>query len=337
MAWEIQEGLMVVRRSHKQQQGVALLTVLLVVAIATVIGVSMASEQNYAIHRARNYLDQAQLNQYVLGGEELARQILYEDFEKQPGRDFFAESWNLQEEVYDFEEGELTLTITDLQSRFNVNALLSQQNPSLHQQRLRRLLASQSLPAELLDRLMDYIDSDQNRRALGAEDYEYLGLDLPYRTSGQPLVHLSELMLLLDINQEAYQLLAPYLAVLPPEVDQINVNTADSYLLLALGDGISTDAVESVIMAQQSEEGISTVEEFSSLMGTLPENQLNLQSLSVQSSFFQVEVTASFHGRVAYLTSVIYRNETDGSLAVIYREFGNRILPRATESEDLAS
>ena len=67
-------------RLDQRQGGVALISVLLIVVIATVLGVAMTREQNYAITRARLFLEQTRVHQYALGGEELARQILHADF-----------------------------------------------------------------------------------------------------------------------------------------------------------------------------------------------------------------------------------------------------------------
>ena len=68
------------RGSYPRQTGVALISVLLIVVIATVLGVAMTREQNHAITRARLALEQTRVHQYALGGEELARQILHTDF-----------------------------------------------------------------------------------------------------------------------------------------------------------------------------------------------------------------------------------------------------------------
>ena len=72
-----------IAQPHKAR-GVALISILLVVVIATVLGVKMTTEQHFSINRARNYFDQVKVHQYALGGEELARQILYKDFTDNP-------------------------------------------------------------------------------------------------------------------------------------------------------------------------------------------------------------------------------------------------------------
>ena len=55
--------------SRRGEGGVALVAVLLVVAIATVLSVSMITKQNLAAHKTLNHLEQSQAFQYALGGE----------------------------------------------------------------------------------------------------------------------------------------------------------------------------------------------------------------------------------------------------------------------------
>ena len=54
--------------NRRQQRGVALISVLLIVVVATVLGVAMSREQNYAITRARLFLEQSRVQQYAMGG-----------------------------------------------------------------------------------------------------------------------------------------------------------------------------------------------------------------------------------------------------------------------------
>ena len=58
------------KMNHKQS-GVALVTVLLVVAIATVMAVSMVQEQQGSIHITRGFLSRGQAGQYALGVRSL--------------------------------------------------------------------------------------------------------------------------------------------------------------------------------------------------------------------------------------------------------------------------
>ena len=68
--------------------GVALVSMLLLVALATVLASSIVQEQQLVIRAAGTHLDRGQAKQYALGGEELARQILYQDYLNAPEKDY---------------------------------------------------------------------------------------------------------------------------------------------------------------------------------------------------------------------------------------------------------
>ena len=61
------------------QRGIALLSALLVVALATVIAVTMIEKQQYKIRRLENIIFNQQAYYYSLAGEAWARSILYKD------------------------------------------------------------------------------------------------------------------------------------------------------------------------------------------------------------------------------------------------------------------
>ena len=65
---------------YRGQGGVALITVLLVFAIATVIAGSIVERNFMDVRRMERQLVYGQTWQYALAGEAFARQILYTDF-----------------------------------------------------------------------------------------------------------------------------------------------------------------------------------------------------------------------------------------------------------------
>jgi general secretion pathway protein K len=359
-------------RNFREQRGVALISILLVVVIATVLGVKMTTEQYFSIMRASNYFDQGKIRQYALGGEELARQLLYKDFTEQPQKDVLAEAWASRELKFDFEEGEIEILIEDLQGRFNLNSLISTgaqstgagglNNPTggqnsqqigaqqstgdvnqnqqgigaqggavasaqLAMTRFRTLLNQQGLDPVFADRIKDWIDNNQDTTQLGAEDFDYLGLERPYRTSDSPMVDISELRLVLDLDSATYALLEPLVATLPTDVNLINVNTASSSVIQAIvGGGLTFEAAEALTLQRDEGEGFDSVQLF------LQDNSLAGQGvspdgLSVQSSFFRVSIRARIGDRFSYLASVIHRNPNDGSMRVIFRDASKKIYP----------
>ena len=65
--------------SAQRQRGVALITALLIVALATIAAVAMASRQQLDVRRTANILDGDQAFFYALGVESWARRILVRD------------------------------------------------------------------------------------------------------------------------------------------------------------------------------------------------------------------------------------------------------------------
>ena len=321
-------------RLRMQEKGVALITILLVVVIATVLGVSMTREQNFAINRARTSFDQGIVRQYAYGGEELARQILYEDFSEGLGIDHLQENWASRELKFDFAEGEIELQIEDLQSRFNINSIM--QDPpadDLAIQRFSSLLADQGIDQSYVDRVVDWIDQDNSTNPLGAEDYDYLGLGRPYRTSGQLMADATELRLILDLDKETFAAIYPFVIALPERATTINLNTATAQVLQAVAPGLSLAIAETLVSEREQDQHYEEIGDFTSnpSLSSNAANTINTEGLSVQSKFFQVSVRARYQERYGYLTSIIQRDPTDGSMRVIYRDQSKKILPLVVE------
>ena len=366
-----------VNQRHPSQRGVALISILLVVVIATVLGVKMTTEQHFSISRARNYFDQGKIRQYALGGEELARQMLYKDFTEQPQKDVLTEEWASKELVFEFEDGQIEMQIEDLQGRFNLNSLINngngnnggnfnssdteqndnrrgieqtpdepRQNQGANQgnssgalsaemamNRFRLLLNQQGVDPVFADRIRDWIDSNQDVTQLGAEDFDYLGLDRPYRTSDSPMFDISELRLVLDIDAATYAILEPLVTTLPVGVNLININTASSGVIQAIaGSGLSPEAAAAFTSHRDESEGFDTVQSFLQDDSFAGEG-ISPDGLSVQSSFYKVSVRARVDDRFGYLTSIIQRNPTDGSMRVIFRDASKKIYPVVAVAE----
>lgn len=308
-----------------QQKGVALITVLFVVVVVTVLAASMTKDQNIAIHRARNYFDFLQVKEYALSGEEVARQLLRADFIKNPAIDHGGENWAAEALQFEFEGGAVEIRISDLQSRFNLNNLMnSTEKGPINQARFRQLLNHLAIDPAISDRIADWIDDNQNARPLGAEDYQYLGLEVPYRSSSVFMADISELRLILDMEEETLDKLKPHVTVLPTSDSMINVNTASEQVLLMLANSLSQEQVEQAIELRKPD-GYSDLPSFTQSIGTPAD--LDVAGLSVSSSYFQIDVVARYNDRFGYLTSILERNPTDGTMKIIYRDFSKKLLP----------
>ncbi|GAA4358895.1 type II secretion system minor pseudopilin GspK [Kangiella marina] len=85
---------------------------------------------------------------------------------------------------------------------------------------------SEVSPQALAVATKDFIDEDQEPTGIdGAEDYNYTGLQVPYRTADTLLAHSSELMVIKGFDAEIYDAVKEYVCVLPTTDGTINVNT----------------------------------------------------------------------------------------------------------------
>lgn len=112
----------------KQQQGVALIAVLMVVALVVVIAVSMSGRLQLQLQRQLNIQDRQQALWLALGAEEFSRSLLKRTA---VGKDTvnLSQEWAAQGATFPVEQGSISGKITDLQSCFNLNALQKAQEP----------------------------------------------------------------------------------------------------------------------------------------------------------------------------------------------------------------
>lgn len=320
----------------RRQQGVALITIMLIVAVATILAVRMASDQNLAVHRAASLFNNAQAMEYAYGGEELARQILFASFKKEPTRTTLSQDWASDALDYDYDQGHIQLRIIDLQSRLNVNDLAASSTVGLAVKGyFVGLFTHLGIEPMFLDRIVDWVDADQARQPMGAEDYNYLGLDPPYRAANRPMADITELRLLLGMDSKHFVTIAPYLAVLPEAASTVNVNTAPAEVLQAIAPGLGSDQAESIVSARSTQEGgFDTQQAFvQDVLRQSSASRINVAGLGVQSSFFEVDVRAQYRGHFAYLTSIIQRDPSNGSMRVIYRNLSRKIVPVVAQDQ----
>lgn len=321
------------------QGGVALITVLLVVFLATVAAASLATVQQFAIRRSELLLHRQQAMLYARGAEDWARQILARD---DLDKDHLEEDWAALPPALPVEGGTITGAITDLQSRFNLNNLLSDPVPDENgqdtwpaEQALARLLRVLELDPAIAQAVGDWIDADLDPRfSYGAEDGEYVAREPPYHTANRPMLDVSELRLVKGVDAEVYAKLAPYVSALPlaaadpperPPPTPINVNTvADPEVLSALSEALEDKYMN--LLEDRPPDGWDDGA-FQERADLQAQDLYNTGVVAVNSQWFQVRVEALVGEGRATLTSVLRRtvDQTTGKVRVrvLTRSHGN--------------
>lgn len=326
-------------RLGANQKGVALVTVMLIVAIVVVIAVDMSSRLQLQLQRQQNLQQQQQAFWYAMGAEAFARVLLHRSLQ---GQDVvhLGQAWALQGASFMVEDGQIAGEIRDLNNCFNLNALQQQpdrtqgQQQTLAQRTFQRLLelavTELSMPAEnLTARISDWLDEDSLlNSAGGAEQDDYAALRFPYYTANSLMVSVTELRLILDLTPADYQLLLPYVCVLP-ENDQLklNVNTLNeqtAVLLQALLPEL-TDAQAQDVLTERPEQGYTDVESFlqsSAFAGlTVPEEIKAV--LQVKSDYFQLNATTAYLD-AGFRQTTVFKREENNAIRVLARRFGGQ-------------
>ena len=311
-----------------RQQGVALVTALLVVALATVAAVAMATRFQVDMRRTGNLLNGEQAYAYAMAAESWAYVILRRD-RADNKHDSLDEDWATALPPIPVEGGFVNGLVADLQGRFNVNNLVGDAGAvdAIQLDYYKRLLEILGLEAALAPALLDWIDADINATFPdGAEDDEYLRADLPYRAGNRPLVDISELRLVKGYTPEVLVALEPHITALP-EPTVININTATPVVLQALHAELEGSDVEQLIEARDEEHD---GEPFTDKKAFLAHDALAGLELAVdvdvQSDWFNVQTDVSVGRGQARLESRMLRAEN--KLQVVSRtRTGKRLLP----------
>jgi general secretion pathway protein K len=291
-----------------QEKGVALIAVMLILALATILAVSMLSRQQMDIHRSANIFNFEQAYQYVLGSESWAKQILKRD-RKDNETDSFNDDWATVLPTLPIEGGQMSGQIEDLQARFNINNLVLDGKPkSLYIDRFKRLLRHLELNEDMAAVIVDWLDTNEETGFSGAEDNEYLNLSPAYRAANQSMSDVSELLLVKGVDFESYEKLRPFICVLKSNV-AINVNTASAEVLSSIVKDLTLEDASQLI-EDRKKERYEKLEDFLQ-HPLLKQKEIKSEGLSVSSHYFQLNSTAQIERISVEYTTVLYRENDD--------------------------
>lgn len=107
-------------------RGVALITVMLMVALAAILATQMTTKLQLQLQKSINIESNNQAYWYAMGAEAFSQRVLVMSFDGEDDVTHLGQLWAQGENSYPVEYGDITGEITDLQSCFNLNALRSE-------------------------------------------------------------------------------------------------------------------------------------------------------------------------------------------------------------------
>ena len=307
----------------KRSRGVALITAMLITALTGSLAAGLVWNNALDVRRTMTLLFHEQGLQIALGAESWIRNILRDDsIDSQT--DHLGELWASELPGLpvdnDSVQGAVTGKIEDLQGRFNVNNLVTQDGevdqPVLEQ--FRRLLIILEIDPRFAGLTADWIDADEDAGFPdGAEDSIYTSLTPPYRTFNRPLVNVTELAALEGMDKVSFDRLLPHITALPARTS-INVNTATAAVLQSLDASMDLNTVES-LLSQREESGFADVK---ATFGSFVTDQAILGQLEGSSEYFQLKAVVQIDTvRVIYY-SILLRAPNGGPVTTILRSLG---------------
>jgi len=300
----------------RKSRGVALITAMLISALASIVAYNLAWDNALDVRRTMVLLNHDQAVQVALGAESWVIGILHQDLEDSQ-TDHLAEIWATELPGLPIDGGEVFGHVEDLQGRFNINNLIDdtgEVDPESLEQ-FRRLLVALELDPRFAGIAADWLDANLDAGFPdGAEDPIYTGMTPPYRSPNQALTSISELAALEGMDKQTFDALAPHVTALPGRL-AINVNTATPAVLQSLDDNVSMTAVEA-LLSEREEGGFADIPTaFSSLV--TPDV---LNSLDEATNYFQLRVIVRIDTVRVTMYSVLLRGPR-GDVTPILRSF----------------
>ncbi len=284
----------------KNERGMVLLLVLLVVALLATLLVELSFSTLVDMRLAETFRDTTRANYLARGGLEVGKMLLQDDGNAYDSTD---ELWAIGIQQYPVADGSVTIEITDLGGRVDLNRLVTSQGniDVVIKDRYLRLLEQLDVDNSdtLIATLIDWIDPDDVPEVQGAENSVYISRTVPHQCKNGPLDSLDELALVEGYDSELLARLRPHVTAYGSA--QINVNTASREVLVALADEMDVTAVETLLAARQ-EEPLTAVSQVKDLPGMESLYGFIHSFIDVKSQRYQIASTGRVNdGRITIL------------------------------------
>jgi len=323
-----------VRHAEREgERGAALLTVLLLVAVVAVIAGAALEKLRLATRLAGNAGQVEQARSFARAGEALALSRIDSLLAANPGRITLMGGWSGRPFGLPLPGGgQAVARVRDGGNCFNLNGLVMAVAPGVYQSdplmraQFSRLMRLVGAPAQVAEQVAagaaDWIDSDGDAQAQGAEDASYTRQSSPYRTAGTLMSDLSELRAVSGMTPELYQTLAPWLCALPmAEPARINVNTLtpEQAPLLAMlaPDTLSVEGARAALLRRPAQ-GYANADRF--WADALPGGSGAAGASGVTSRWFALEVDVTGAGPPLHERALVDATRLPARL--VWRQWG---------------
>lgn len=318
-----------------RQRGIALLTAIILVAVAAIVATAIAWQSQLAARRGIAVFTVAQSMAIAEGAEAMAAYALRDNRQRNPQIVAPSQAWAKPYGPVEMEAGAvLEASLEDQAGKFNLNSLVMAnpgggaqgpgavvlvQNKDAYNQFV-ALLTDLNINTDYAARVVDWIDSDdQATFPGGAEDTFYLTQQPPYRTPNLPITSVSEL-LAMGMDRSSYDRLAPLVTALPMDT-KLNICTAPGEVLDVFS-GQRSYALDANELNGQRQQFNCYPDKDTFLSGISTTQKPYVQNhIGTTSQYFRLRTWITIGTTRFTLYSLIYQ-DTSGQIRPVLRTFG---------------
>lgn len=317
------------------ERGAALVTVLTMLAVMAALAVVAVDAANMSIRRTGNLVGMEQTRWYLLAAEAYAGGRLVDLRRQAEAANVDQAEWQGRPFVFPLDDGAMEVTLRDGGNCFNLNSLVITDDGgrrsvnALGMVQFSRLLDAvgvRTLHAGLTAALIDWIDSDSDATAGGAEDPAYDGEGGLYRPGNTLIADVGELRRVRGFTEEVIARLAPYVCVRPtsaPNLLNPNTLTTAQAPLLSMAAGDLSMETAAQIIHSRPRGGWESVDDFllHPRVSALELNEAGRAQFSLATRYYVLSARVE-RGGASERAAALLELGPAGNAAVVRRVFG---------------
>lgn len=329
----------------RNDSGMALLITIMTLSLLAAVTIQYHKATWHKLVVSDNYKRGMQLKSITESGVNIALATLQSDLNANAS-DSFADSWAILEDE-DFSQlfpaGELQLKVIDLSGKLQVNSLAETDNSDKKSEKsgksdqlrtiLKNILLSNAFQfesdteaQEIVDAIVDWIDTDDKESDHGVESSYYQTLEQPYSAKNGPIHNIEELLLIRGITPEVFygnnetKGLIDYLTVYGDN-GKININTAETAIVQGMNPLITDSLAEQFDEYRIDKDNSSDFSDsgWYRNIGWPGDIELKTEMLTTESQYFRILATGKFDTLSWSMIADAERNK-DGSLRILRKK-----------------
>ena len=321
-------------RSHRHQQGVALILVLGLMAVIAILATQLTEKVDHHLDQAVTLRDLDQARWYARAGETYAQTTLEDLVTKALlETEDTAANFPISGEG---QTGFVSYKLSPSHTCLNVNSLVIDYNATDANTKAIKAVWSYALDqlagvdnttaAMFIQRASDWMDDNSEPQSpYGAETLFYTDQTPPYQPTNQPMVSLGEAKQLNALNDEEWQAIKPYLCVRPNDtelgVNPNDLTEQDAPLLVVLSEGLLDESSALSVIESRPDDGYEAIDDFYSLPALAEAGEAFRSAFTLERHYFTLD-TQVLVGQAPFRIQSLLHVDSNGQTAVLSRRLG---------------